>query len=162
MTEDHPERLRRGVWLAPGVFVLHFLEESPTFVAWFNAHVTNGITQDLFWTVNLVALAITIVLAFVVWTAQSTVSLALVIAWLSFLMLANAIVHIVGAVVDGAYVPGLATAVALYVPYCVWIGVHVVRSRLMSAGPVVLAALLGGLPMAIHGYRILFLGSRLF
>lgn len=162
MTEHHAGLLRRGVWLAPGVFVLHFLEESPTFVAWFNAHVTNGITQDLFWTVNLVALVITSVLALVVWSAQSTASLALVIAWLSFLMLANAIFHIVGAVVDRAYVPGLVTAVALYVPYCIWIAVHVVRGRLVPAGLVALAALLGGLPMAIHGYRILFLGSRLF
>lgn len=51
MSEQILDRLRRGVLLAPIVFAAHFLEESPGFVAWFNAHVTRGITQDLFWTV---------------------------------------------------------------------------------------------------------------
>ena len=157
-----PDRLRRGILLAPLVFIVHFFEESSSFVPWFNAHVPRGITQSLFWTVNLGALLITVLVAATVWLSNSIAAVASAVAWLSFLMLSNAMFHILGAVVDRAYVPGLATAILLYLPYCVWMGGQIVRSRSMPAGLVALIALLGAIPMAVHGYRILFLGDRLF
>jgi hypothetical protein len=85
-----------------------------------------------------------------------------VVAWLSFLMLTNAIFHITGAIVDRGYVPGLATAVLLYLPYCGWVAGQVVRSRPVAPGLLAAAAVLGAIRMAVHGYRILFLGTRLF
>jgi hypothetical protein len=60
MVPQSPDRLSQGLRFAPLVFVAHFLEESPGFVTWFNAHVTRGITADLFWTVNATALLITV------------------------------------------------------------------------------------------------------
>jgi hypothetical protein len=63
---------------------------------------------------------------------------------------------------DRAYVPGLATAALLYLPYCAWIARDVTRGGGMRPTSVAAAAMLGGLPMAIHGYLILFRGSRLF
>jgi len=103
------------------------VEESPGFVPWFNAHVSPGITQNSFTAVNATGLLITITLAF--WTVQSSASVLLVVAWLSFLMLTNAIFHITGAVIDQAYVPGLVTAIVLYLPYCTWVAAQVVRGR---------------------------------
>jgi hypothetical protein len=47
--------------------------------------------------------------------------MALVVAWLSFLMLTSAVFHVTGAIVDRGYLPGLATAVLLYFPYCGWV-----------------------------------------
>jgi hypothetical protein len=85
-----------------------------------------------------------------------------VVAWLSFLMLTNAVFHITGALVDRGYVPGLATAIFLYLPYCGWVTRQFVRNRRVAPGLLALAAVLGAIPMAVHGYRILFLGSRLF
>jgi hypothetical protein len=38
----------------------------------------------------------------------------------------------------------------------------VVRRHAAAPGWFAAAAVAGGLPMAVHGYRILFLGSRLF
>ena len=162
MIGQFPEQLRRGLLLAPLVFVAHFLEETPGFVAWFNAHVTPGITQDNFWSVNITGLLITVFVVSVFWASQSAGSALLVVAWLSLLMLTNAIFHITGAVIDRAYVPGLVTAVVLYLPYFSWVALRVLRSRQVSPGLVAAAAVLGGIPMAVHGYRILFLGSRLF
>jgi len=162
MIEQLSAQLRRGLLLAPFIFAAHWLEESPGFVSWFNAHVTEGITQDLFQTVNAAGLVITVLVVLGFWATQSAASVLLVAAWLSFLMLTNAILHITGAIVDRAYVPGLVTAILLYVPYCAWVGVQVVRSRRVAIGPVAAAIVLGGLPMAVHGYRILFLGTRLF
>ena len=158
----HSDQLRRGLLLAPLVFVAHFLEESRGFVPWFNAHVTTGITQDSFWAVNTTGLLITVLLILGFWAIQSAGSALLVVAWLSFLMLTNAIFHITAAIIDRAYVPGLVTAVVLYLPYCAWVGAQVVRSSRVAASMVAASAVLGGIPMAVHGYRILFLGSRLF
>jgi hypothetical protein len=155
-------RLGRGLLLAPFVFVAHFLEEGSGFVPWFNAHVTQGITQDLFWNVNITGLVITLIVIFGFWVSRSVASVLLVVAWLSFLMLTNAILHITGAFVDRAYVPGLATAIVLYLPYFAWVVSEVLRGRRVAPGLVAVAAVLGGIPMAVHGYRILFLGTRLF
>jgi hypothetical protein len=157
-----PERFSRGLLFAPLVFVAHFLEESPGFVPWFNAHVTRGITADLFWTVNATGLVITVLVILAFWATRSAAAVIVVVAWLSFLMLTNAGFHIMGAIVDRGYVPGLVTAIFLYLPYCGWVAWQVVHNRSVSPGLVAAAAVLGAIPMAVHGYRILFLGSRLF
>jgi len=152
----------RTLLLAPFVFVSHFLEESPRFVEWFNTHVARGITSGLFWRVNISALVITIVVVGLDWLSRSALSLSLAIVWLSFLMLANAIFHIVGGVVDRQYVPGLVTAILLYIPYYSWFFVKAVKSKRVKVIGLVVATVLGSLPMLMHGYLILFRGSRLF
>lgn len=162
MVQQSPDRLSRGLLIAPLVFIAHFLEESPGFVPWFNAHVTQGITTDLFWTVNATALLITVLVTLVFWATKSAAAVVLIVAWLSFLMLTNAILHITGAIVDRGYVPGLATAILLYLPYCGWVAAQVVRTRRVAPGLLAAAAVVGAVPMAVHGYRILFLGTRLF
>lgn len=152
----------RLLLLAPLVFVCHFLEESPGFVQWFNAHVARGITSGLFWRVNLSALAMTLIVVAVEWLARSAFSLMLAIAWLSFLMLANAVFHIAGGLVDKQYVPGLVTALLLYLPYYGWFFIGAVKSRRVKVIVLVVGAVVGSLPMLVHGYLIIFRGSRLF
>lgn len=148
--------------LSPLIFVCHFLEESPGFVDWFNTHVTRGITSGVFWRVNITALAITVIVVGIEWFSRSAVSLSLAIAWLSFLMPANAVLHIGGGFVDKQYVPGLATAVLLYAPYYSWVFIEAVKSKRVTVIGLVVAAGLGSILMLIHGYLILFRGSRLF
>jgi len=77
-------------------------------------------------------------------------------------MLTNAVFHLTGTFVDDAYVPGLWTAILLYLPYCVWVARQVMRRQTAAPAWLAAAAVIGGIPMAVHGYRILFLGSRLF
>jgi hypothetical protein len=77
-------------------------------------------------------------------------------------MLTNALFHITGAIVDRGYVPGLATAIFLYLPYCAWVAKQVLSDRRVGPTLVAAVAALGAVPMAVHGYRILFLGTRLF
>jgi hypothetical protein len=160
--ERSPDRLGRALLVAPLVFVAHALEEGPGFVAWFNAHVSRGITGELFWRVNAAALLITLLVTGAYRATRSAGAVVLVVAWLSFLMLTNAAFHVTGAIVDRGYVPGLASAILLYLPYCVWVGGLVLRSRRLAPGPLAAVALLAAIPMAVHGYRILFLGTRLF
>jgi hypothetical protein len=152
----------RLLLLAPVIFVCHFLEESPGFVQWFNEHVARGITSGLFWRVNLSALAFTLMLIGIDRLSPSASSLTLAVVWLSFLMPANAVFHIAGGLADGRYVPGLATAVLLYLPYYGWFFARVVKSGRVKPVVLVAWAALGSLPMLIHGYLIIFRGSRLF
>ena len=58
--------------------------------------------------------------------------------------------------------PGLVTAVLLYLPYYIWLFVKAVKSRQVDAKVLAAVAALGSLPMLIHGYLIIFRGSRLF
>jgi hypothetical protein len=147
---------------APLVFIVHFLEEAPGFVSWFNAHVERGITAPLFWTVNYTALGITVAIVIIEWLSGSALSAALVVAWLSLLMLANALFHIAGALVDGSYMPGVVTAVLLYLPFYAVLVRCILDQRRLSRSAVVAAALVGSAPMLVHGYLIVFRGSRLF
>jgi hypothetical protein len=154
--------LRFLLLAAPVIFIVHFLEEGPGFVTWFNAHVARGITESLFWTVNYTALAVTIGVVMLEWLSRSAVSATVVIAWFSFLMFANALFHLVGALVDRAYMPGLVTALLLYLPFYAWVAMSTFRMRRMPGSVMATAALIGALPMLTHGYLIIFRGSRLF
>lgn len=157
-----PSSLGALILLAPLIFMGHVLEEAPGFVAWFNAHVPRGISQSLFWRINLAALAITVFVVGAEWSGRSAFTAAAVVAWLSFLMLANALVHIAAALSDRGYVPGLISAVVLYVPFYSWVVTRIMRSRRLAPAGVAGAAILGALPMVVHGYLIVFRGSRLF
>lgn len=152
----------RALLLAPPVFVCHFLEESPGFVAWFNSHVARGITPRLFWEVNVTALVITLAVVAFERLSRSAASMNLALAWLGCLMLANAVFHVAGGLADGRYVPGLATAVLLYLPYYFRLWTKAVKTGRVKASRAAACALVGSLPMLAHGYMILFRGSRLF
>jgi Protein of unknown function with HXXEE motif len=154
-------RLRKLVALAPLIFIAHVLEEAPGFVAWMNAHVEPDISAQSFWQVNLTAFVITLVVCTVAWFDSSRVSDAVVVAWFAFLMAANSVLHIGGGIVDRGYCPGMITAAVLYVPYCIVV-FRRVRQRGMGVLTMLVISIVSAIPMLVHGYRILFLGSRLF
>lgn len=146
----------------PVVFIVHVIEEAPRFVAWFNSLVTPGISQRLFLSVNGAALLITVIVAFVVATVREPVPGLIGTAWVGFLFLANGVFHIVGTVALGRYCPGVVTGTLFYLPFSFLFLRAVVRELGAPAVAVGVAALLGGGPMFLHGYLIVFRGSRLF
>ncbi len=148
--------------LAPFIFTGHFLEESPGFVAWFNSHMSRGITSGLFWNVNIIALVITGIITITELLAPSPGSAALIILWFSFLMLANALFHITGAIVDKHYMPGLTTAIVLYLPYYFFVVSRLLKTGRVKIGWLIVLAFLGLALIIIHGFLIIFRGSRLF
>jgi Protein of unknown function with HXXEE motif len=154
--------LRVLLLAAPLIFIAHFSEEAPGFVAWFNRHVQRGITAPLFWTVNYTALGITVGVVILEWLSASAVSAAVVVAWLSLLMMANALFHIAGALADRAYMPGVVTAILLYLPFWAWMIRCTLDQGRLSRRAVMAAAVVGAAPMLVHGYLIVFSGSRLF
>lgn len=155
-------RIRWTALLAPVVFSVHVAEEAPGFVEWFNSLVTPGISQSLFLSVNATAFIITIILAVMLAATQVRVVATLMLAWLGFLMLANAVFHLVATVVHARYCPGVVTATILYLPYFAWFFWVVVRHLRIRVLEAIVSAFVGSVPMAIHGYLIVFRGDRLF
>jgi hypothetical protein len=154
--------LRALLRAAPLIFIVHFLEEGSRFVHWFNAHVARGISESLFWSVNFTALGITLGVVAAEEVSQSRASAMLVVGWLSLLMCANALFHVAGATMDRAYMPGVVTAVLLYLPYYTVVIWRVRSLGRMSPTAIGACAVVGALPMLVHGYLIVFRGTRLF
>jgi hypothetical protein len=146
----------------PVVFVLHVLEEAPGFVAWFNGLVTPRITQGTFLAVNATAFAITLAVALAIAASREPAPVLAGVAWVGFLMLANGLFHLVATVAHGRYCPGLVTGVLLYLPSSFLFLRAAVRETRLPPLLVAGLALAGATPMAIHGYLIVFRGSRLF
>jgi hypothetical protein len=155
--------LRRLAIALPVIFILHAVEEAGTFVAWFNAHVEPDINERLFWSVNATGFVITLVVAAIVAAAPRERAAAMTaVAWVGFLMLANGIFHVAAAIVDGAYAPGVVTALLLYLPVSALVIAAAAREQAMSAMTVAAVALIGGIPMYVHGWLIVVEGGRLF
>ena len=62
----------------------------------------------------------------------------------------------------GRYCPGVVTGVLLYLPLSVLLLRAVTRESGLPRGAVAAATLAGAIPMLVHGYLIVFRGSRLF
>jgi hypothetical protein len=163
--EEAPRQDRIVIYLAlltPIIFVLHVVEEAPTFVSWFNRLVEPDISEASFLTVNATAFVITVVLAAVLAVTREPAAAVIDLTWIAFLMLANGVFHLTATVVHRSYCPGSVTAAVLYLPYFAVL-FWVVLKRLRVPLSVALAVtVLGALPMAVHGYLIVFRGSRLF
>ena len=152
----------RIVLIAPVIFVAHVVEEAPGFVEWANSLVENDITQQLFIAVNTGGFVVTAVLAVIVALSCSRDAIVAMLAWLSFLMFGNAILHVGATVVLGRYAPGVVTSLVLYLPFFFLFLRRALRQfdiGLVSAAVVVVV---GAFPMLVHGYLIVFRGSRLF
>ena len=148
--------------LLPLVFLVHVAEEAPSFVTWFNSLVTPGITERLFLTVNLIAFLITLALGLALAAARERAIAVMTVGWVGFLMLANGIFHIVATIVHWRYSPGTVTAALCYLPISYLVMRSVVRECGVSWPAITAVALLSGVPMYVHGYLIVFEGSRLF
>lgn len=154
--------LHKLLLLAPLLFAAHVAEEAPGFVTWVNSHIDRDITQDVFWTVNLTGLLITLAVVLFEWLSRSRGSALVALAWLGLIMAGNAVLHVGGAIVYSGYAPGVITALLLYVPFTVLAIASALRTRRLSASAVSIAVIIGALPMLAHGYMIVFRGTRLF
>jgi hypothetical protein len=149
-------------FLAPVVFVIHVVEEGTKFVPWFNGLVEPDISQPLFLRVNATAFVITVVLAAILAATREPAVAVVDLAWLGFLFFANALFHVTGTMVHHRYSPGVVTAILLYLPYFAVLFAVVLKRLRVPVSVALVATVLGALPMAAHGYLIVFRGSRLF
>lgn len=160
---SHDEKItKRWIAVAPVIFLLHFLEEAPGFVEWANSYVDQDISQGFFLSINFFVLGVTSAVALIVWFSPTSFSASISTLWLSFMMLANGGLHVFAGILEQNYVPGLVTAVLLYIPYYLLLMTQLVRKKFLSPGTVIVLTLIGSVPMCIQGYRVFFLGTRLW
>jgi len=154
--------VQRTLLAAPVIFICHVVEEAPSFVSWVNAHVEPDITAQMFWNVNLSGWVITLIVTGAAWLMPSPPVFLFAAACLSFLMLANAALHLIAMLVFQSYAPGVITATLLYVPFFFWVIKKMLHTHAVERAPLLSATLLGACSMLLHGYLIVFEGSRLF
>jgi len=152
---------RRLLALAPLVLLAHVVEEAPGFLDWFNRHAEPDLTMGGFLAINAFGLLVTVLLAVPsVGSPNHLLALGL-IGWLSFLMLANGLLHIAASLVFREYVPGTVTAGALYLPYFLAATVTICRNSGVRPRAAILAATIGAVPMAVQGISVLTVGRRI-
>jgi hypothetical protein len=145
----------------PIVFALHVFEESLGFVQWFNERVEPDLSWRTFVTVTSVCFVITVLIAASLSVLRDRAIGVVAVAWVGFLMFANGIVHIAASILDGAYVPGLATAIVLYLPVSLALFEAISFECKLPRSAVVTVALAAGIPMYLQGWLVLFRGTSL-
>jgi hypothetical protein len=145
----------------PIVFALHVFEESLGFVQWFNERVEPDLSWRTFVTVTSVCFVITVLIAASLSVLRDRAIGVAAVAWVGFLMFANGIVHIAASILDGAYVPGLATAIVLYLPVSLALFEAISFGCKLPRSAVVTVALAAGIPMYLQGWLVLFRGTSL-
>lgn len=148
--------------LAPLVVLAHVVEEAPGLVDWMNRRFQLDLTMGYFLAVNAIGLLITLVLAVPRVHATDRFRVLGHIAWLSFLMPANGLMHLAAALSFREYVPGTVTAGILYLPYFFAATVTVCRHLGVRPLSAVLAATTGAVPMFVQGVSILTGNGRVF
>jgi hypothetical protein len=161
-TPPNPRGLRWLTLALPLVFALHVAEEAPAFVTWFNSLVHPPISQRLFLSVNAWALAITLLVTVVLLAVPNEATGLLAVAWVALLMLANGVFHAAATLVHARYCPGVVTGILVYVPFAVAFIRTVQRELSVPLAGIAVAVVVGSFPMLVHGYLIVFRGSRLF
>ena len=147
--------------LAPFILLAHVAEEAPGFIPWYNRHVEPDLTIGGFLAFSTIGLLVTVLVTVpTVRSRNYQLALAL-IGWLSFLMLANGIVHLTASIVFREYVPGTVTAAFLYLPYFFVAAVMICQEFSVRPRTAVFAATVGAIPMFVQAVGILTVGRRI-
>ncbi len=151
----------RLLLLAPLVFLAHFAEEAPGFIPWYNRHVDPDLTMSGFLAFGTIGLLITVLVTVPTVRSRNYLLALALISWLSFLMLANGIVHLTACLVFREYVPGTVTSGVLYLPYFVVATVTICRSFGVRLRTAIFAAAVGAVPMFVQAVSIFTVGRRI-
>lgn len=147
--------------LAPLILALHVAEEAPGLVQWLDRVVNVTMTTEAFVAINATGLLLTLILSGLAATTRDRAAALVLLAWLSFLMLTNGLLHVTATVLYRGYSPGLITAVVLYLPYFAWYATWLRRSFSVAWSTLLATVALGAAPMLLQGYFVLFMGRRL-
>ena len=124
---------RQAVWMLPGAFALHVLEEAPQFTAWVNRYASPNYTRSYFWRVNLSGLSMTLAFSAIVSAFPSPILIfllyALVIVQGTFF---NPLFHAGATAAFGTYSPGLLTSLIIHLPLFYFLSALMFREGLLS------------------------------
>jgi len=144
-TSGDEARWRRYVWLFPGTYVVHLVEEvyaGAGFPAWISGLSGLAVTKPAFLATNAVALAGMLLLSGLV---ALRASLSWLVAVLGATVVLNGLLHVMASIFTGSYSPGAFSGLLLWLPLG---GLAMWRAHSWLAPRVWLAAVLGG--VALH------------
>ena len=143
--------ITEGVWLFPGVFALHVLEEAPRFTAWVQRHASPRFTQVDFVRNNGLGMVLGVVLCIAVslFPHPYTVFAFFVLGvWQAAF---NTLFHVATTAAYGVYSPGLITSLTLYPTLLYYFSRLAFQAELLDMESALIAMLLGGV---IHAYVV--------
>jgi hypothetical protein len=154
--------LQRLAIALPLAFLVHVAEEAPGILQWLNARVEQDASMHLYVASGAAIFVITVAVAHLLSIARDRLAATIALAWIGFAIFGNAVYHILGTVADRAYVPGVVTAVMLYLPISALLVRATVIECRMPAWAAIGVLVAGGIPLYIHAVRVVFEGRRLF
>lgn len=136
---------RKAIWLMPAAYFLHIIEEYlGGFPQWVNRDV-HGRFDDAAFAINNVAfMAILLTLVYANFRKSALLRSLSLVTFASANLFWDALFHLAMTPVLDRYSPGLVTAMALYYPICLLVGIVVVKEKILTPRQFTLA-LLGGL-----------------
>jgi Protein of unknown function with HXXEE motif len=138
---------RQAMWLFPVAFALHVTEEAPGFTAWVERYASGRYTQADFVINNSLGLVFTVSATWMVWRFANN-RLALFVYYSAVLTqqaLFNTLFHAVATVAFGAYSPGVATGLILFLPIWYYLTRVALREGLLTRRTALVACVIGGL-----------------
>ena len=159
-SEIAPSRRLYLLGLAPLVVLAHVVEEAPGLLEWMNPRVEPDLTPGGFAAINAIGVVVTAILAVPSVRSRNYLLGLGLIAWLSFVMLANGVLHLSASAIYREYVPGTFSAALLYLPYFVAATVTVCRNFNVRPLAAIVATVLGAIPMIVQGVGMLAVGRR--
>jgi len=143
---------RKVIWLMPAAYFLHIIEE---YVGGFPAWVTNDVHGSFnntgFAANNFVFMLILLTLVYVNFRTSTPLRGVLLVVFASANLFWDALFHLVMTPILDRYSPGVVTAMLLYYPICILVGIVIIRDKILTPRRFVLA-LLGGL--ALFGFVV--------
>ena len=145
-------RFRKIIWLLPGAYFLHIIEEYVGgFPAWVTHDVHGSFDDTAFAANNFAFMLILLTLVYVNFRTSTTLRGILLVGFASANLFWDALFHLVMTPILDRYSPGVVTAMLLYYPICILVGIVIIRDKILTPRQFVLA-LLGGL--ALFGFVV--------
>ncbi len=140
-------RFRNVIWLMPAAYLLHIVEEYlGGFPEWVTHDVHGRFDDTAFALNNLAFMAILVTLVYANFRKRTLARTVALAVFASANLFWDALFHLGMTPILDRYSPGLLTAMLLYYPICLLIGVIVVRQEILTGRRFALA-LLGGLAL---------------
>lgn len=135
---------RKIIWLMPAAYLLHIAEEYlGGFPEWVTRDV-HGRFDDMAFVINNFAfMAILVTLVYANFEKRTLTRSLLLVAFASANLFWDALFHLAMTPVLNRYSPGLITAMLLYYPLCLLIGVVIVKQQILTRRQFFLALLAG-------------------
>ena len=134
----------RFILVVPVAYAIHVLEESFGFPQWVCTHFSVSFTTSQFRFNNLLFLAISMVLTWIVYRYPGRIVVFFFLAWLSGLFLHNALFHIGGTAYFKDFSPGLISSALIYLPLSLLVANLILRKTSLKKVELLMAFILGG------------------